>query len=132
MVVAAATGIAATHINGMTIHSWAGVQLGVGGPSKLVPRVLNNAAACNRWRKAKVLVLDEVSMIDGIFFEALDAIGREVRNCKHRPFGGIQLVLSGVSLSESVHKICLCLINSPSLLPHHIKHISGLLSITTR
>lgn len=94
---AAATGIAATHINGMTIHSWAGVQLGVGGPSKLVPRVLNNAAACNRWRKAKVLVLDEVSMIDGVFFEALDAIGREVRNCKHRPFGGLQLVLSGVS-----------------------------------
>jgi len=105
VVVAAATGIAATHINGMTIHSWAGVQLGVGGPSKLVPRVLNNAAACNRWRKAKVLVLDEVSMIDGIFFEALDAIGREVRNCKHRPFGGLQLVLSGVSYVDV--KVCI-------------------------
>mmetsp|Transcript_59082 Transcript_59082/g.125517 ORF Transcript_59082/g.125517 Transcript_59082/m.125517 type:complete len:595 (+) Transcript_59082:402-2186(+) len=95
VVVAAATGIAATHIDGVTIHSWAGVRLGTGGARVLVPRVLKNAAACQRWRTAKVLVLDEVSMIDGMFFEALDAVGREVRRCRSRPFGGIQLVLSG-------------------------------------
>jgi len=95
VVVAAATGIAATHIGGVTIHSWAGVRLGKGGPRVLVPRVLQNEAACQRWRKAQVLVLDEVSMIDGMFFESLDAIGREVRGCHTKPFGGIQLVLSG-------------------------------------
>ena len=95
VVVAAATGIAATHINGVTIHSWAGVQLGRGGASILVPRVMKSSAACQRWRKAKVLILDEVSMIDGSLFEALDSIGREVRGCPSRPFGGIQLVLSG-------------------------------------
>lgn len=95
VVVAASTGIAATHINGVTIHSWAGVQLGVGGARTLVPRVMKNKAACQRWRKAKVLILDEVSMIDGMLFEALDAIGREARGCPSRPFGGIQLVLSG-------------------------------------
>ena len=95
VVVAAATGIAATHINGVTIHSWSGVRLGVGGARTLVPRVLQNEAACQRWCKAKVLVLDEVSMIDGELFNALDAIGREVRKCPSKPFGGIQLVLSG-------------------------------------
>lgn len=95
VVVAAATGIAATHIGGATIHSWAGVMLGQGGARVLVPRVLKNAAACHRWRKAKVLILDEVSMIDGLFFEALDAVGREVRKCRSKPFGGLQLVLSG-------------------------------------
>ncbi|KAL9186513.1 hypothetical protein ACHAXT_005751 [Thalassiosira profunda] len=95
VVVAAATGIAATHIGGVTIHSWAGVRLGKGGARVLVPRVQQNEAACRRWRRAKVLVLDEVSMIDGMLFEALDAVGREVRNCPTRPFGGIQLVLSG-------------------------------------
>lgn len=42
-----------------------------------------------------MLVLDEVSMIDGMLFEALDAIGREVRGCPSKPFGGVQLVLSG-------------------------------------
>jgi hypothetical protein len=91
VVVAAATGIAATHIGGVTIHSWAGVRLGVGGARVLVPRVIQNEAACQRWRKAEVLVLDEVSMIDGMFFEALDAIGREVRGNRSKPFGGIQL-----------------------------------------
>lgn len=95
VVVAAATGIAATHISGVTIHSWAGVQLGVGGAAKLVPRVMNNHAACQRWRKARVLILDEVSMIDGMLFDALDAIGKEVRGCLDEPFGGIQLILSG-------------------------------------
>jgi ATP-dependent DNA helicase PIF1 len=34
-------------------------------------------------------------MIDGMFFEALDQIGREVREQPNKPFGGIQLVLSG-------------------------------------
>lgn len=95
VVVAASTGIAATHINGVTIHSWSGVRLGVGGARVLVPRVLQNAAACQRWRNAQVLVLDEVSMIDGVFFEALDAIGREVRGCRSKPFGGIQIILTG-------------------------------------
>ena len=95
VVVAASTGIAATHINGVTIHSWSGVRLGVGGARVLLPRVLQNEAACQRWRKARVLVLDEVSMIDGEFFEALDAIGREVRNCRSQPFGGIQIILTG-------------------------------------
>ena len=62
VVVAAATGIAATHIGGVTIHSWAGVRLGVGGAKVLVPRVMDNKAACARWKKAKVLILDEVSV----------------------------------------------------------------------
>ena len=83
VVVAAATGIAATHINGTTIHSWAGVRLGVGGSKTLVPRVLQNTAACNRWRKAKVLVVDEVSMIDGTFFEAMPLDGLFVRVASH-------------------------------------------------
>ena len=95
VVVAASTGIAATHINGVTIHSWAGVRLGKGGASVLVPRVMQNESAIRRWRRAQVLVLDEVSMLDGVFFEALNAIAQTARGCPHLPFGGIQLVLSG-------------------------------------
>jgi ATP-dependent DNA helicase PIF1 len=34
-------------------------------------------------------------MIDGMFFDALDQIRREVRSEHNKPFGGIQLVLSG-------------------------------------
>jgi ATP-dependent DNA helicase PIF1 len=82
VVVAAATGIAATHIGGVTIHSWAGVRLGVGGAKVLVPRVLGNMAACARWRKAKVLILDEVcSWYFGSNITLLSCLGCEHKYC---------------------------------------------------
>eukprot|EP00592_Proboscia_alata_P006177 CAMPEP_0194356764 /NCGR_PEP_ID=MMETSP0174-20130528/4343_1 /TAXON_ID=216777 /ORGANISM="Proboscia alata, Strain PI-D3" /LENGTH=532 /DNA_ID=CAMNT_0039126483 /DNA_START=62 /DNA_END=1657 /DNA_ORIENTATION=+ len=93
--VTASTGIAATHINGVTLHSWAGIGIGRGGASKLVPKVLGNNAACERWRTTRALILDEVSMIDGILFEALDQIGRSVRGKCNLPFGGLQVILCG-------------------------------------
>ena len=58
-------------------------------------KVLGNAAAVERWRKARVLVLDEISMLDSNLFDALDAIGRAARAVPDRPFGGLQLVLCG-------------------------------------
>ena len=62
--VCASTGIAASHVGGVTIHSWAGIGLGKGSPSMLVSKVLGNGAAVERWVAAAVLVLDEVSMLD--------------------------------------------------------------------
>ena len=93
--VTAPTGIAASHVQGVTIHSWAGIGLGKGSPSTLCDKVLGNAAALDRWRRAKCLVLDEVSMLDSGVFDALDRIGRNARADFARPFGGLQLVLCG-------------------------------------
>ena len=92
--VTAPTGIAASHVQGVTIHSWAGIGLGKGGIAKLVEKVMANGNACARWRKARVLLIDEVSMLDSNLFDALDAIGRAVRG-EPRPFGGLQLVMCG-------------------------------------
>lgn len=44
--------------------------------------------------RTKVLVVDEVSMVDGDFFDKLEEIARKIRN-NGRPFGGIQLVITG-------------------------------------
>ncbi len=44
-----------------------------------------------RWRRAQTLVVDEVSMLDGALFDALEAVAREVRS-SDAPFGGLQLV----------------------------------------
>ena len=92
--VTAPTGIAASHIGGQTIHSWAGIGLGKGDLEKLLAKVTSNHTAVDRWCRAKALVIDEVSMLDGHLFKMLEAIGRAVRGSS-LPFGGIQLVFCG-------------------------------------
>jgi len=48
----------------------------------------------NRWNNTKVLIIDEISMIDLEFFEKVETIARYIRN-NNMPFGGIQVILCG-------------------------------------
>ena len=94
--VTASTGIAASHISGITLHSWAGIGIASGRDvPKLIQKVGRNPAALHRWRTTQTLIIDEISMIDGILFGALDALGKAMRGDQGRPFGGIQMILSG-------------------------------------
>ena len=93
--VTASTGVAASHIGGMTLHSWAGIGLGKGDVQKLVTKVMASSTAMGRWRDARALVIDEVSMLDGALFTALDQVGRAARGDSRAAFGGVQLVLCG-------------------------------------
>ena len=93
--VTAPTGIAASHVQGVTIHSWAGIGLGKGSRDTLLQKVQGNGAACDRWRKARVLVIDEISMLDSFLLDVLDHIGRNVLGNLQIPFGGLQLILCG-------------------------------------
>ncbi|ETV82481.1 hypothetical protein H257_05105 [Aphanomyces astaci] len=91
----ATTGIAAFNINGMTLHHFAGLpQVDTFDVTMLMAAVQRNRQALIRWRDAVLLVIDEVSMLDGQMFDALETIARIVRQSKLF-FGGIQLVLSG-------------------------------------
>lgn len=90
----APTGIAASHISGQTLHSWAGIGLGKGKPTTIVAKVKNNAAACARWTRCHVLLIDEISMLDSELFSVLDHCGRQIRN-SDVAFGGIQLIAVG-------------------------------------
>lgn len=92
--VTASTGIAAVAIGGTTVHKFAGFGLGKGPIDAVVGRVIKSDKARERWRGAKVLVIDEISMLDEDMFTKLDAIGRATRR-DGRPFGGLQLVVSG-------------------------------------
>ncbi|WP_300765841.1 PIF1 family DEAD/DEAH box helicase [uncultured Bifidobacterium sp.] len=90
--VTASTGIAATHINGRTIHSWSGV-----GVSTVLTDSLLRTIRSRRRRKiqeADVLVIDEVSMMQAWLFDMVDRVCRSLRN-RPEPFGGLQVVLSG-------------------------------------
>ncbi|KAJ5310174.1 uncharacterized protein N7443_002635 [Penicillium atrosanguineum] len=92
--VTASTGLAACNIEGVTLHSFAGIGLGKEPVPELVKKIKKNQKARNRWLRTKVLVVDEVSMVDGDLFDKLEEIARRIRN-NGRPFGGIQLVVTG-------------------------------------
>ncbi|CAE6438404.1 unnamed protein product [Rhizoctonia solani] len=93
--VTASTGIAAVHIGGQTLHSFAGVGLGHGDIGKLVRRIKQDSFALARWIRAKVLIIDEVSMVDATWFDQLEQIARRIRGKRTLPFGGMQLVICG-------------------------------------
>ena len=92
--VTASTGLAACNVGGVTLHSFAGIGLGKEPVPELVKKIKRNQKAKNRWMRTKVLVIDEISMVDGDLFDKLEAIARAIRN-NGRPFGGIQLVITG-------------------------------------
>lgn len=92
--VTAATGIAATHVGGMTLHSWCG--LGIAGHLSAadIDRIAGKEHIARRIQKAKVLVIEEVSMLSAETFRMADAVCREVRRID-KPFGGLTVILVG-------------------------------------
>jgi len=92
--VTASTGLAACNIGGQTLHSFAGIGLGKEDVPTLVKKIKKNAKFKNRWIKCNILVIDEISMVDGNLFDKLENIARILKN-NGRPFGGIQLVVTG-------------------------------------
>lgn len=92
--VTASTGIAAANVGGQTIHSFAGVGLGTGSVRQLVNKVQRSSTVVQKWQSTRVLVIDEISMLDSNLFDALDAIGKAARKLQV-PFGGLQVILCG-------------------------------------
>jgi hypothetical protein len=78
----------------MTIHSWSGI----GARDELSPydldRIASNEKVAKRVKKARVLVIDEVSMLDGRMLDMIERITRTIRQ-KEDAFGGLQVVLVG-------------------------------------
>ncbi len=88
----ASTGIASTHINGQTVHSWSGIGI----DTVLTPEVLKRIRTRRRRaiKETDILVIDEVSMLHAWLLDMVDEVCRAVRRV-NEPFGGIQVVLAG-------------------------------------
>jgi len=91
----ASTGIAATHLRGTTIHSWSGVGVRRDIDDEGFRHLLKNRVAVRRIRETKVLVIDEVSMLDARTFALVERMCRAAKGGTTLPFGGMQVVLVG-------------------------------------
>ncbi len=92
--VTASTGIAATHIGGMTIHSWSGVGIKDSLSPQDLEAISGRERIVKRAKAAHVLVIDEISMLDGKVLDMVDQILKTVRQSTEA-FGGLQVVCIG-------------------------------------
>lgn len=92
--ITASTGIAATHMNGKTIHSWAHISI----KEELSPSDLTYIYDRIDWRAAmlqtKVLIIDEVSMLHHYRLDMVNQVLQKIHQ-NDLPFGGIQVILCG-------------------------------------
>jgi len=92
--IVAPTGIAASHLKGQTLHSFFALgireSLDIGDIAKL----LEKKYLQTRFRKLKILIIDEVSMISPEIFSMMDIVLKAFKE-NDEPFGGIQVVVSG-------------------------------------
>ncbi len=92
--VTASTGIAATHIGGVTIHSWSGLGIKDFIDARTRQQLAGNAKLSKRYNSTDILVIDEVSMLHGHRLDLVNEVCKLLRKSE-RPFGGLQVILVG-------------------------------------
>ena len=92
--VLASTGAAAILLGGRTFHSFFGLGIMEGGTAKTVERSLRNPKNVKRIRRARMVLVDEVSMLSGETLAAAEQISRLARNADE-PWGGMRVIFVG-------------------------------------
>lgn len=92
--ITASTGIAATHMGGVTIHSWSGMGIKNNMSDHDLAALADKPHVARRIRESAVLIIDEVSMLHHFRLDTLNAITQHIRKSTE-PFGGLQIVLCG-------------------------------------
>ena len=90
--ITAPTGLAANNIGGTTLHYWAGIGVGARTVAEMRKRATDTRK--KQWKSAKVLIIDEVSMVSGDLLDSLNALAQQMKGSTQF-FGGLQLVLCG-------------------------------------
>lgn len=92
--IVAPTGIAASHLQGQTIHSFFSLGIRDLIDDYYIESLLEKKYLQTRFSKLKVLIIDEISMVSSEIFLGIDKILRAFKK-DSKPFGGVQVVLSG-------------------------------------
>ena len=92
--ITASTGIAATHMNGMTIHTWAGIGIKDSLSDDDLKRMKERKYLKEHLENAQVLIIDEISMLHA---KQLNLVNQVLKYFKEseEPFGGIQVIVAG-------------------------------------
>lgn len=90
-VVVAPTGVAAVNVQGQTIHSFFG--WGIDITPERVRKVSYEKSQV--YRRMKMLIIDEISMVRADMFECIDTFLRLNTGKPDQPFGGVQIVVIG-------------------------------------
>tara|TARA_B100000073_G_scaffold272866_2_gene232608 strand:- start:488 stop:1732 length:1245 start_codon:yes stop_codon:yes gene_type:complete len=88
------TGISAIIIGGTTLYSYLGIGLGTSSVSKIVSNIRKKKFYRDRWCDLHTLIIDEVSMLNPELLDKIHEIAQILRR-NMKPFGGIQMILSG-------------------------------------
>ena len=92
--ITASTGIAATHIGGMTIHSWSGIGIAKSLNKNELNNIAGKSNVAKRVKNTHTLIIDEISMLNGATLGLVDAVCKRIRE-NMQPFGGMQVVFVG-------------------------------------
>lgn len=92
--VTATTGLAASHLNGRTIHSWSGMGIAPKLDTAFLNKLKSNRTLRAEIMETDILIIDEISMLPSYRLDMVDRICRYLRGIDS-PFGKLQVVLSG-------------------------------------
>lgn len=92
--ITASTGIAASHINGQTIHSWSGLGIKDSIADWELDQMSFKTYTAEKYLQAQILIIDEISMLHGARLDMVDRACRWIRRSK-KPFGGLQVIFVG-------------------------------------
>ena len=92
--ITASTGIASTHINGMTIHAWAGIGIKDSLTQAQLRTLKTKKYLDKKLDKVQVLIIDEISMLHQRQLALVDQVLKYFK-MNQLPFGGIQVVFCG-------------------------------------
>lgn len=90
------TGISALNIDGITLHSWAGIEANTNFENidNFIKKIINNYNKLNNYLFTDTLIIDEISMLDSETLDFINVALKIIRN-NIEPFGGIQLIMLG-------------------------------------
>jgi ATP-dependent exoDNAse (exonuclease V) alpha subunit len=92
--ITASTGIAATHLEGTTIHAWSGIGIKSALSARNLQELRKKKYLKKNIDKSKVLIIDEISMLHKKQLNMVNEVLKYFKETEEA-FGGIQVVLCG-------------------------------------